>query len=123
MPRVFVYGEGLPGKPDAGWFAGLPATPASSRGSLWVRQGRPALLPDPSYAHVAGWVVDVPEARMGVLDALESGNGLARRRLTVRVEGRGLDAEAWVLTRAPGPRQGWRRLRAPGWTAMDPSGG
>jgi gamma-glutamylcyclotransferase (GGCT)/AIG2-like uncharacterized protein YtfP len=123
MARVFVYGEGLPGGAEAGWFAGLPASPASARGSLWIRQGRPGLLPDPHQPHVAGWIVEVPEPRMLVLDALESGNGLVRRKVTVRVEGRGLDAEAWVLAKAPGPRQGWRRLRAPSWSAMGPTGG
>lgn len=122
MARVFIYGTELPGEPDAGWLAGLHAEPASVRGSLWVRQSRPALLPSPNAPHVEGLILDVPDPRLAVLDLLHLGNGLARARVTVRVGARGVDAEAWVLTKPPDRRSGWRMLKAPSWRAVSGAG-
>jgi len=133
VPPVFVYGvplseraasramdtgnSGPPGAGSAGWYAGCPARPASARGFLWERQGRPGLLHTPSAPHLEGMLVEVPEERMALLDVLERGNGLARRTITVRVEGMGVDAEAWVLEGTPPRGSGWRPLKAPGWVA------
>ena len=133
MPVVFVYGVPLaeraargagaagssvpPGAGSAGWYAGCLARPASARGFLWERQGRPGLLHTPNAPHLEGVLVEVPAERMALLDVLERGNGLARRTITVRVEGMGVDAESWVLEGTPPRGSGWRPLKAPDWRA------
>ncbi len=143
MALVFVYGDLVPGalsgtveapsRPVAAhpWFAGLPARPATVRGTLWVRAAGatrlPGLLPalaragneaegaggrDPA---IPGALVEVPDARLATLDLLVGGHGLVRRPVVATAELRGVTAQAWVLPETPRPRSGWRPLGSTSW--------
>lgn len=113
---LFVYGTSLPGQPDHRWVKGLPATAATVRGWLWRGpRNRPALEPSDAGRPIHGFVVEIEDARVAVLDLVETaGEGpLGRRPVRAVANLRPMPAEAWVLTgKAP---RGWRRLETDAW--------
>ncbi len=118
MATLFVYGTSLPGQPDHRWIAGLPLSPATVRGALWRGpRNRPALVPDPAGRLIRGALVEVEDARLAVLDLVESaGEGPLRRAPVAASHNlRVIRAEAWVLDAPP---RGWRKLATDDWAGM-----
>ena len=115
MATLFVYGTSLPGQPDHRWLAGLPLAPATVRGSLWRGpRNRPALLPDAGGAPIRGALVELDDARLAVLDLVESAGEGPLHRAPVRASSnlRSVPAQAWVIDAPP---RGWRRLKTDDW--------
>jgi gamma-glutamylcyclotransferase (GGCT)/AIG2-like uncharacterized protein YtfP len=116
---LFLYGTSLPDQPDHGWVAGLPARPATVRGTLWrSRRNRPALVPNPSGRPIRGVLVEVDAQRLAVLDTVEriGGGELARRVVRVSEHLVSKGAEAWVLTAEEARDHGYRPLKGDQWT-------
>lgn len=113
---LFVYGTSLPGQPDHRWIAGLPLFPATVRGWLWRGpRNRPALEPADDGRPIRGAVVEVDDARLAVLDLVETaGEGpLVRRPVRAVSNLRPVPAQAWVIEgRVP---RGWRKLATDTW--------
>lgn len=110
MAEIFLYGTDRAGGPDHGWFEGLPAVPATVRGVLYEDDHRRrALLPTADGPPVQGDLVTVPDARIGVLDLLHRGPGLARATVRAAVHLQSRPAFAYVLAEPPGLRSPWRR--------------
>lgn len=111
---VFLYGRQV-GTTATSWCADLPQHRASARGTRWryLRGARTldGLLPDPAAAACPGTLIDVPTARLPLLDLLLASHGLVRTRIVVTVDLQGVEAEAWVLPAAPAPHAGWQRAR------------
>jgi gamma-glutamylcyclotransferase (GGCT)/AIG2-like uncharacterized protein YtfP len=121
MPTLFLYGTSLPGQPEHRWIAGLPMRPASVRGALWRSpRNRPALVPDPDGLPIQGVLVEVDDARLAVLDLVETVGQDLLRRAAVRValHLRSTEAQAWVLPPAERQPPGWRRLKLDSWARM-----
>jgi len=118
MATLFVYGTSLPGQPDHRWLVGLPLTPATVRGALWVGpRRRPALVPNPSGRPIRGALVEIEDARLAVLDLVEMGGEGPLRRAPIQATQnlRPVVAEAWVLDAPP---RGWRRLATDDWAKV-----
>lgn len=115
MATVFVYGTSLPGQPEHRWIAGLPLRPATVRGALWVGpRRRPALVPHPEGKSIRGALVEIDDARLPVMDLVESAGEGPLRRAEVRAVHNlhTVTAEAWVLDAPP---RGWRKLATDDW--------
>ncbi len=113
MVTLFLYGTSLPGQPDHGWVAGLPARPATVRGVLWrTPTNRPALQPSARGTPIHGVLVEIEEARLRVLDLVETAGQDILVRAPVRAASslRIVEAQAWVLPSGSRRPPGWRRI-------------
>lgn len=115
MGSIFLYGSLVEGGADHAWVHDLPTRRAWVRGRLWSGpRRRVVLLPDPEGDPVAGVLVDLPAARVPVLDLLLGGNGVGLRPVQAAVGLRPAPVRAWALDgEAAARRGGWRPLRAP----------
>ena len=120
MPTLFLYGTSLPGQPEHRWILGLVMHPATVRGSLWrSARNRPALQPETTGKPIHGVLVEVDDARLAVLDLVETAGQELLRRAPVRaaLNMRSVEAQAWVLP-ADERRPGWRKLTLDSWAGM-----
>lgn len=98
MVRLFVpdHGELL----DEAWLEGLPRRAASTRGRTRRSSRRRVLLiPEPTGRQVPGFVVEVDEPRLRVLDLVQGVEAGSCRRETIRVSVslRMVEAQAYVV--------------------------
>lgn len=123
MPTVFLYGTSLPGKPEHRWIAGLPTTPATVRGTLWRSpRNRPGLAPHVDGKPIRGVLVEVDDARLRVLDLVESAGGgeVRRARVDASAHMRSVPAEAWIVDPEEVRRLGWRPTLGTEWARGAP---
>lgn len=123
MPLLFLYGTSLPGHPENRWVRGLPAAPATVRGTLWRSpHNRPGLVPSPSGVPIRGLLVELEDARLPVLDLVEgAGDGVVSREAVSATSNlRPLPAQAWVIDPTRAARAGWRPLKAREWARVAP---
>jgi gamma-glutamylcyclotransferase (GGCT)/AIG2-like uncharacterized protein YtfP len=121
MPTLFLYGTSLPGQPDNRWLTGLPTSPATVRGALWRGQrNRPVLVPDDAGRPIRGILVEVDEARLGVMDLVETaGDGPLRRApVLANHHMRTVPAQAWVWPTVGKMPRGWRKLGTDDWAGF-----
>lgn len=81
------------------WLEGLARRPASTRGrTRRSARRRVLLLPEPGARQVPGFVIEVDEARLRVLDLVQGVGGGGAHRETIRVSMslRMIEAEAYV---------------------------
>ncbi len=121
MPTLFLYGTSLPGQPDHRWIVGLRIVPATVRGSLWRgARNRPVLLPDPAGRPIHGVLVEVDDARLSVMDLVETaGEGpLCRAAVRAGHNMRAVPAQAWVFPEGSKPPRGFRKLATDDWAGL-----
>ena len=105
--RLFVPESTFADPRWAHWFLGLPTSRATVRARAWRKARRAvALHPGDAEGPVAGRVVEVPDERVGLLDMLFDGDGVARQTVVANASLRTVVAQAWVL--GEGRRRGWR---------------
>jgi hypothetical protein len=114
VATVFLYGTSLPDQPDHGWVADLPRISASVRGRLWCdRRRRPVLVPWSAGPVIHGALVDIPDARLPVMDLVEGAIPRVRVRVSRRLQS--VEAWAWALDADAAKKLGYRPSPVTTW--------
>ena len=105
-----------------GYLAGLSPRPAKTRGVLYrLPAGYPSLVPSHTDAWVQGELVSLASmARFQVLDMVEGvGRGLYKReKISIEIEGKSLQAWAYVMNDAQVKALGGRPIPSGDWRVV-----
>jgi gamma-glutamylcyclotransferase (GGCT)/AIG2-like uncharacterized protein YtfP len=114
---LFVYGTLLEGGSNAGLLAGLARRKATIAGRLWLAPaGYPALVVGSGAGPIAGEIVDVDAARLGVLDVLEGVPNLyTRAKHDVQTRSGTVSAFVYTVTERDARARNYRPLTTRDW--------